>query len=177
MIFPPSALLDEIRAGKIVRNLSSRELSAPEGVGFDLCISEISEIGGGSGSLGVNVRRTPASYKITCEESGFFTLAPGKTYLATTVEHFELPEGLAAVFYPRSTLFRSGVIFQSSVLPHGYIGPMVFSLTNMHSEFFEIEIGARFAHVVFMGVSGSSNGYKGQWSGGRVSIYEGEEQI
>lgn len=177
MIFSPNALLDEIRAGKIVRNLSSRELLTPEGVGFDLCVSDISEIGAGSGSLGIKNRRTPSSSKVDVSETDQIFLAPGKTYLVTTVEHFELPEGLAAVFYPRSTLFRSGVVFQSSILPHGYIGPMVFSLTNMHSEAFEIEIGSRFAHVVFVTVNGSSNGYRGQWSGGRTSVSEDEEQI
>ncbi|MDF5847352.1 hypothetical protein P4M26_20090 [Pseudomonas aeruginosa] len=80
-------------------------------------------------------------------------------------------------FFPRSTLFRSGITFSSSVLPPGYVGPMTFALTNNHSEAFEIQIGARFAHVIFQAVSGDIGRYKGQWQGGRVSQPKDEGQI
>lgn len=177
MIYSPQVLLTFIRSGKIIKNLSDRELLNPEGVGFDLRLSSLSSVGVGSGSLQTSTRRTPENDFIKANESNCFYLEPGHTYLATTIEEFDLPHDLAAVFFPRSTLFRSGVIFQASILPAGYVGPMVFSLTNNHNEDFEIEKGARFAHVVFHSVTGDVGLYKGQWQGGRISQPLDEGQI
>jgi dUTP pyrophosphatase len=161
----------------ILKNLSDRELINPEGVGFDLRLASISEIGMGSGRLGELTRRTPSSEPVIVSKEGIILLKPGRTYLAVTIEEFDLPTDLAAVFYPRSTLFRSGVTFHSSVLPPGYIGPMTFGITNLHHQDFEIEIGARFAHVVFHSVVGDVGLYRGQWQGGRVSQPNEEEQV
>lgn len=177
MIYTPHSLLPHIKEGRIVRNLSDRELLTPEGVGFDLRIASLSEICHESGSLKISTRRTPSHRAILVNDNNCWFLLPSKTYLVTTFEEFELPADLSAVFFPRSTLFRSGVAFHSSILPPGYNGPMTFSLVNHHNEPFEIEIGARFAHVVFHSVSGDVGFYKGQWQGGRISQPSDEEQI
>jgi dUTP pyrophosphatase len=177
MIFSPNSLLDLIRVGKIVRNLSNRELVTPEGVGFDLRIATLSAVGIGTGSLKVATRRTPSDDPIKINADNCWLLESGKTYLATTIEEFELPPDLAATFFPRSTLFRSGVAFHSSVLPPGYVGSMTFALTNHHYESFEIEQGSRFAHVVFHSVSGDVGLYRGQWQGGRISQPNDERQV
>lgn len=175
MIYSPAALMQEISEGKIIRNLSQRELIQPEGVGFDLRLKNLAEICHGSGSLLVDTRRTPTSSVVEAN-CDIYLLQPGKCYLATTIEEFDLPNTLAAVFFPRSTLFRSGVSFHSSVLPPGYVGPMTFSLINHHTEPFEIEKGSRFAHAVFQSVQGDVAAYKGQWQGGRVSQPKNERQ-
>lgn len=177
MIYSPSALLDLVRNGQIVKNLSDRELLTPEGVGFDLRLGSLSVIGDGSGSLRVSTRRTPPVRVISADERGCVSLEPGETYLASTVEEFNLPPELAATFFPRSTLFRSGVGFHSSILPPGYVGPMTFALTNHHNRPFEMEIGARFAHVVFHSVHGDVGLYRGQWQGGRISQPNDEGQV
>ncbi|SNX58742.1 deoxycytidine triphosphate deaminase [Nitrosomonas ureae] len=176
MIYTPQSLLATIREGKIIKNLSERELKTPEGVGFDLRLASISVVGNGRGSLKVSTRRTPDSESIKLSNNCWF-LEPGKTYLASTIEEFNLSPDLAAVFFPRSTLFRSGVAFHSSVLPPGYVGPMTFALTNYHQEPFEIEYEARFAHVIFHSVVGDVEMYKGQWQGGRISQPHDEEQV
>lgn len=177
MIYSPHALLDLVRNGKIVRNLSDRELLTPEGVGFDLRLGSLSIIGNGSGSLRISTRRTPPNEPMTADENQCIFLSPGMTYLASTIEEFDLPPDLAATFFPRSTLFRSGVAFHSSILPPGYVGPMTFALTNHHNFPFEIEIGARFAHVVFHSVRGDVSLYRGQWQGGRISQPNDEGQV
>lgn len=177
MIYSPESLLEEIRKGNIIRNLSDRELYTPEGVGFDLRIASLAVIDSGSGSLRIGTRRTPKANTIPWDKNGCAQLKPNSTYLVVTYEEFELPPNLAALFFPRSTLFRSGILFQSSVLPSGYIGPMTFSLTNTGYEAFEIEQGARFAHTILTSVSGSVGLYKGQWQGGRVTQPDDEEQV
>lgn len=177
MIYTPNSLIEEIHAGKIIRNLSERETYSPEGVGFDLRIASLSKLKNDGGSLRISTRRTPTSESVEKNKDNCCFLEPGETYLATTMEVFELPIDLAAAFFPRSTLFRSGVAFYSSILPPGYIGPMTFALTNNHRHAFEIEIGARFSHVIFYSTSGDVSLYKGQWQGGRISQPDDEGQI
>lgn len=171
------SLIELIKSGKLIEGLSERELSTPEGVGFDLCVASLAEIQEGSGSLRVKTRRTPDSIVVNPNQENCFLLAPGKTYLATTVESFNLPTTLAALFFPRTTLFRSGILFQSSVCPPGYDGPLTFSLTNTSLSNFELEVGARFAHTIIVEVSGEIGLYKGQWQGGRTSQPKDEVQI
>lgn len=177
LIYTPESLLNLISEGKVVKYLSERELNSPEGVGFDLRVSKVSVLTGDGGSLKCETRRTPDVIDLSANNKGCYNLKPGEIYLVSTIEEFDLPDDLAALFYPRSTLFRSGVSFASSVLPPGYIGPMTFSLTNNYTKNFELEIGARFAHVVFHSVTGDVGRYKGQWQGGRVSQPKDEEQI
>lgn len=99
MIFSPHSLLDLIRNGKIVRNLSDRELLTPEGVGFDLRVGSLSVIGNGSGSLKISTRRTPTTDSISADGNHCIFLYPGKTYLVSTIEEFDLPPDLAAIFF------------------------------------------------------------------------------
>jgi deoxycytidine triphosphate deaminase len=176
MIYSPKSILKKIRNGEIIKHLSQREVNNPEGVGFDLQIASLSEISSDCGSLKISTRRTPSHKSIEVNSDNCWLLEPGKTYLASTKEEFDLPIDLAAIFFPRSTLFRSGVAFYSSVLPPGYVGPMTFALINQHSQPFEIELGARFAHVVIHSVTGDIELYRGQWQGGRISQPDNEGQ-
>ncbi|WP_080271468.1 dCTP deaminase domain-containing protein [Pseudomonas syringae] len=177
MILSPKSMLTLIAQGKIIQNLSDRELSAPEGVGFDLTVAKVFILGQGSGSLRLDTRRTPSTTEVIHDSNGCFWLKPKEIYLVSTVEHFDLPTNLAALFYPRSTLFRSGISFDSSVLPPGYSGPMTFALMNNFVKDFELQQGARFAHVIFTSVSGDVRSYEGQWQYGRVSQPDNEEQL
>lgn len=124
-----------------------------------------------------DTRRTPESVVLSTDDDECYNLIPGEVYLVTTIEEFDLPDNLCAVFYPRSTLFRSGINFSSSVLPPGYVGPMTFSITNNYKSSFKIQKGARFSHVVFHATTGDVGQYKGQWQGGRISQPEDESQI
>lgn len=177
MIYSPASLLEQIHKGRIIKNLCERELNNPEGVGFDLRLDNILHLTDGNGMLAINKRNTPKAEPLHPDADGFIKLLPKKTYLAKTMETFDLPENLAAQFFPRSTLFRSGILFNSSVLPPGYIGSMIFSLTNNHLEPFYIQLGSRFAHVVLHDVFGEVSGYKGQWQGGRIFQPMEEDQI
>lgn len=177
MIQSPTQLLTLINQGLLVTGLSDREINSPEGVGFDLTLGDLSVLSGGAGSLRVETRKTPSHTAITPDNTNCYSLEPSKIYIATTLEKFDLPDDLAAIFFPRSTLFRSGVAFQASILPPGYKGSMNFQLVNNFDKSFEIEQGARFAHVVFIKVEGDVNKYIGQWQGGRVTQSGFERQI
>jgi len=177
MIISPLDALPYIEKGKFLTGLSERELTAPEGIGFDLRIDELYRLAGGGGFLGKTHRNTVQTEEIKTAGGSKYTLEPGACYLATTIEKFNLPPGIAAIFHPRSTLFRSGVFAQNSSVPPGYKGSINVALNNATKENFMIEREARFIHVILVEVSGESNEYLGQWQGGRTSITKKEEQI
>jgi deoxycytidine triphosphate deaminase len=58
-----------------------------------------------------------------------------------------------------------------------YKGNFVFMMSNISKKPFVIELGARIANMVFHGVDGKPNLYKGQWQGGRTFIEKKEKQV
>ncbi len=58
MILGPKKLLALVKKIKLVEDLSERELTDPEGAGFDLRLGEVYEISGDA-FLGEEERRTP----------------------------------------------------------------------------------------------------------------------
>ncbi|WP_271460362.1 dCTP deaminase domain-containing protein [Pantoea leporis] len=177
MILSIKSHLSEFIAKGIISNVNKREVENSEGVGIDLSARAVYLIGDEIAFLGKEFRKTPSSKELRPSKDGVFELQSGMSYLVETVEVFNLPEEISCQFFPRSTLFRSGVIFQSSILSHGYVGPMLFNLTNFGKKPFFLEKHARFSTAVFYSVKGSSNPYAGQWNGGRVSQNKSERQI
>src|ERR1700716_3899776 len=107
MILGPKKLLELVKEVKLVENLSQRELTNPEGAGFDLRIGEVYKISGDA-FLGETHRKTAeidlvASYKEG--EVTNFTIKPGDFYLVRTIETFNIPQDLTVNFKPRSTTF------------------------------------------------------------------------
>lgn len=175
MIIPPKAI--SLKHDQLpILNLSDRELLDPEGVGFDLRLSGIHTLKG-KGSLLVETRHTPKATPLRPDADGVFTLEPKRWYLATTMETMNLPANMAAVVFPRSTLFRSGVELHTSITPPGYEGPLTFGLSVSNDEGFRIALGARFCHLVLMQVKKGATKYRGQWNLGRVDSPDEERQV
>lgn len=178
MIIPPNSSRWS-PSNRPIEGLSQREIDTPEGLGYDLRVSEIFELNG-RGHLGVNLRNTPAATSLGCltaDGEKSIALESGKYYLVQTVETVSFPTSVGGLIFPRSTLFRSGVLLQSSVVPSGYIGALTFGLAVWSTAGFEIELGARFAHLVMVEVSDGATEYEGQWNGGRISAVTPEVQI
>ncbi len=72
------------------------------------------------------------------------------------------------VFYPRSSLFRSGIALHTGLADPGYEGELTFGVQNLSSHDFTLEMGARIAHGIFFRVSGGKS-YGGIWQGGRMT--------
>lgn len=175
--------IDEIHKlvdkAKLLENLSERELSNPEGAGVDLRIGELYEISG-KGLLGVEERATPKAKLITRydpKNKKSATLKPKRYYTMTTVETINTPPNVVVLFYPRSTLYRSGVVLLSGNCSPGYRGKLTFGLVNLHEKAFRLEMGARVAHAIFYQVKGKTRLYRGQWQGGRVDTGGRERQV
>ena len=187
-VISPLGLLPRIARGEIIRNLSERELTHPEGGGFDLRLREVFEIadsgdqsvdsghiGIGSGSRDTSGIHLLASVETT--PGAAFSFSTGQYYLVTTMEEVALDFDMVALVYPRSSLFRSGVMLATSVTAPGYEGKLTFGLYVAGPVPFIAELGSRFAHIIFLELDQPANEYRGQWQGGRVSAPQPEKQL
>ncbi len=204
MVLGPKQLLKLVKKIKLVENLSERELTNPEGAGFDLRLSEVYKISG-KAFLGVTERHTAevslvakyeeekkdrhpgkrsASRISNGSDSGQarmtvqkFVIKPGDFYLIKTIETVNMPENLTASITPRSTTYRSGLFIRTGNVPPGYSGGLNFGLKNEGPVPVTIELGSRIVHIQFSEVAGGGNMYRGQWQGGRVTTTKKEKQV
>ncbi len=179
MVLGPKLLLKLVRTKKLVEGLSERELTNPEGTGFDLRLGEVYKIKG-SAFLGETHRKTPdikliKAYKKSKTQS--IKIKPGDFFLVKTIEKINLPVDLSAVIIPRTTTFRSGIFIRTGPVQPGYQGELTFGLKNEGPVTVEIEMGARFVHLVFHEIKGKGSQYRGQWQGGRVTTKKKEKQV
>ena len=201
MILGPKHLLRLVKEIKLVENLSERELTNPEGAGFDLRLGEVYKIKG-EAFLGETHRQTPeielvAKFGINKEDYSSsersesrskgsrqartvkdkIVIKPGDFYLIKTIESFNVPFNLTVNFKPRTTTFRSGLFLRTGNVAPGYKGPVTFGIKNEGQCKVTIEMGARFVHAQFEEVKGGGSLYRGQWQGGRVSAAKREKQV
>ena len=179
MILGPQLLLKLVNEIKLVENLAERELTNPEGAGFDLRLGAVYAIKG-TGFLGVTERQTPEEtlvVKYDPKKKNKIVFKPGDFYLVQTIESFNMPQNLTANFKPRTTTFRSGLFLRTGNVAPGYKGQVAFGMTNEGPCEVTIEMGARFCHVQFEEVKGGGSMYRGQWQGGRVSARKREKQV
>lgn len=180
MILGHTELRKLIKSHQLIKGLSEREINHPEGCVFDLRLDKIYELTG-KAFLGIDERETPdleevASYKPKQRSS--FVFEPGEYYVTKTIESVNLPDNIAAIFKPRSTTFRSGLIVRTGIANPGYQGPLFFGTKNEGKNPVEIELGARYVSVIFLQVKGKPvHSYRGQWQGGRESTKGRERQI
>lgn len=179
MVLGPKKLLQLVKTKKLVENLSERELTNPEGAGFDLRLGEVYKISGNA-FLGVSERHTAEVKLVKAHREGqkrSVRIKPGEFYLIKTIETVNMPENLTASITPRSTTYRSGLFIRTGNVPPGYCGGLNFGLKNEGSVEVEIELGSRIVHIQFHEVAGGGNLYRGQWQGGRVTTTKKEKQV
>lgn len=181
MILGPKRLLQLVKKIKLVENLDERELTNPEGAGFDIRIGEIYKFKKGKTPfLGRTERQTPDVKLVAAfneKKSIFYKIKPGEFFLFTTVETINLPHNIVSYTFARSTLFRCGLqILHTQVAP-GYCGKLTFGLKNIGPVPVKIELGSRVAHLQFAEVQGGGSVYRGQWQGGRVAAKKKEKQV
>ncbi|MDP3769706.1 MAG: hypothetical protein U1A23_04910 [Candidatus Sungbacteria bacterium] len=179
MILGVSELLRLVREKKLVENLAPRELTNPEGAGFDFRIGALYQVIG-KGFLGIEERETPAMQELvhySPEEHRSVTLEPHVYYVMKTIEKVNTPSDIAILFRSRSTLYRSGIaLFTGNGAP-GYAGELNFGIMNLRNEPFTLEMGARVCHAMFYQVVGETAAYRGQWQGGRTTTDGKEKQV
>jgi len=179
MILGVSELLKLVKEKKLVEGLCERELTNPEGAGFDLRLGKVWEISGET-FLGITERKT-VDAKLLLEfmegESRVFEFKPGQQVLITMVERVNMPENLTANFWLRGTMYRSGIILSGGNIAPGYKGELSVTLFNSSKNTVKIEMGARIIHILFYEIKGTSNLYRGQWQDGRIVATKKEKQV
>ena len=179
MILGISELHKLVAEKKLVEGLCDREMTSPEGAGFDLRLGEVYELSG-DGFLGIEERKTPEINpvaKFDKDKKSSFVFESGKYYLIKTIEKVNTPEDLLILFRPRTTIFRSGLMIFTGNASPGYCGELTFGMANLGQGKIEIEMGARVVHAMFYRIEGQTNPYRGQWQGGRVAAENRETQI
>lgn len=174
MVIGTKQLLKLVRTRRLVEDLDERELKNPEGTGFDLRVEKLFALTSKT-FLGVTQRATSdlfevVSFKPAARRQNIYSIQPGEYFLSKTIERVNMPNNLLAIIKPRTTLYRGGLIMRTGFCTPGYQGDLYFGLHNAGNQPFEIEMGARFAHIIFFEISGDLvRSYEGQWQGGRGS--------
>jgi dUTP pyrophosphatase len=134
--------------------------------GIDLTLRDIAAVKS-PGQIAVsNSRRVlPDLSLLAFDSAGFIDLAAG-SYIVTYNEIVHLPKNIMALGRPRSSLLRCGVNVGTAVWDAGYEGRSQSLLMVLNPLGFRLEKNARIMQLVFMDLSGESEGYNG--------IYQGE---
>lgn len=179
MIQGPKILLELVKKQKLVEGLAERELTNPEGAGFDLRLGKVFKLQGDS-FLGIDERKTP-DVELVAEfnpkKKSSLVIKPGEIYLTETYEKFNMPLDLVGILKPRTTLQRSGIIARMAIVDPGYSGTVHPLLYNAGPATVTIELGARYIFAMFMQIEGKGSQYRGQWQGGRVAATKREKQV
>lgn len=134
--------------------------------GFELTLRDISQyLTVGQIALTNKDRVLPQLSPMPFDDKGFINLPVG-VYLITYNEIVNLPKNIMAFGRPRSSLFRCGVGVGMAVWDAGYKGRSQSMLVVHNLQGFRVQQNARVAQLVFLEMTGDSEGYKG--------IYQGE---
>jgi dUTP pyrophosphatase len=134
--------------------------------GFDLTLRDVSHLTSTGTIAAANSRRVLSNLSpLTFDTDGLLHLQTG-IYMITYNEVVHLPKSLMAFGRPRSSLLRCGVNVGTAVWDAGYEGRSQSLLMVLNPLGFKVEKNARMAQLVFLEMTGESEGYKG--------IYQGE---
>jgi dUTP pyrophosphatase len=134
--------------------------------GFDLTLRDVAALNTAGTIAAANSRRKLSDLSpLSFDNDGFISLAAG-VYMITYNEAVHLPKSLMAFGRPRSSLLRCGVNVGTAVWDAGYEGRSQSLLMVMNPHGFRLEKNARVAQLVFLEMTGESEGYQG--------IYQGE---
>ena len=134
--------------------------------GFDLTLRDIAVMES-DGQITVDNRQRALSglSPLAFDAAGYITLAAG-IYMITYNEIVHLPKDVMALGRPRSSLLRCGVNVGTAVWDAGYEGRSQSLLIVHNPQGFRVQRNARITQLVFMTLTGESEGYNG--------IYQGE---
>lgn len=181
-------VIKRIKEENLVENLGDRDLNNPEGVGIDFRLGSLHKITKGGafieadGEAGLGKRKGVKTEEIAKFVPGSKTqktvsLKPGQYYLAQTMEIVNTPHDLMPVVYPRTSLFRAGLLMLNSKTDPGYKGQLTFGMVNLSPFPVKLQMGARICNMVFFKIEGKTVSYRGQHQGGRVTPEKEEQQV
>ena len=98
---------------------------------------------------------------------GFVDLMPG-AYIITYNEIVHLPKNIMALATPRSSLLRCGVTINTAVWDAGYSGRSQSLMVVYNPQGFRLQRNARIVQLVFLELTGETEGYHGAYQGENI---------
>jgi dUTP pyrophosphatase len=131
--------------------------------GIDLTLREVALLES-SGKIAVKnaERQLPGLAPLAFDGLGFIDLIPG-IYLITYNEIVHLPNNVMALARPRSSVLRCGVTVGTAVWDAGYCGRSQSLMVVYNSQGFRLQKDARVVQLVFLWLSGETEGYQGTY--------------
>jgi len=96
----------------------------------------------------------PAGYDLRVEfdeygKKEFVSVKPGDHLLASTIEHFTMPDDLLGVVHDKSSWARKGIAVQNTVIEPGWFGFLTLEISNHGKEVVILKRGSPIAQVIF----------------------------
>jgi dUTP pyrophosphatase len=129
--------------------------------GFDLTLRDVALMQStGKIALSNNQRVLSDLSPLSYDDKDYLDLAAG-VYMITYNEIVHLPKHIMALGRPRSSLLRCGVNVGTAVWDAGYEGRSQSLLVVHNPHGFRVQKNARITQLVFMELTGESEGYHG----------------
>ena len=138
--------------------------------GFDLTVREVA-LPQSQGRITVDNRQRLVSdlAPLVFDGLGYMELMPGACII-TFNEVVNLPRDIMALARPRSSLLRSGVAVHSAVWDAGYSGRSRALMMVYNPYGFRLQRNAAVAQLVFMRLTGETDGYSGAYQGENLGL-------
>lgn len=131
--------------------------------GFDLTLRDLALLQSAGRIAVSNGQRVVSDLApLVFDGMGYIDLPPG-IYSITFNEIVHLPNDIMALARPRSSLLRCGVTVDTAVWDAGYSGRSQSLMIVYHSQGFRLQKNARVLQLVFMRLSGETDGYRGTY--------------
>ena len=129
--------------------------------GFDLTLRDVAGMQSAGTIAASNSERVLSDLSpLSFDANGFLELSAG-VYIVTYNEIVHLPKNIMALGRPRSSLLRCGVSIGTAVWDAGYEGRSQSLLMVHNPQGFRVQRNARITQLVFMELTGESEGYNG----------------
>jgi dUTP pyrophosphatase len=136
--------------------------------GVDLTLREIALLQSSGKIAASNDQRQLSDLSpLVFDGLGFIDLLPG-CYIITYNEVVHFPQDIMALGRPRSSLLRCGVTVGTAVWDAGYEGRSQSLLVVYNPRGFRLQKNARVMQLIFMRLSGKTEGYKGAYQGENI---------
>ena len=96
---------------------------------------------------GLSFGLSTAGYDVRIAED--IWMWPGRFVLASTIEHFDIPDDLLAIVHDKSTWARRGLTVQNTVVESGWKGYLTLELTLHSWRPIRLRAGDPIAQIVF----------------------------
>lgn len=108
------------------------------------------------------VKYLHSSNESTSPKGQYWEILAGRVYDGTSDMYVNLPEGVAALLFTRSTFTRNGVFITSGLYDSGYNGHIGFTIYTIGGSI-QIEPGVRIGQIAFV-ASEHAGLYTGGWN-------------